>query len=86
MTQQTALDAEAASRAVAGEVRAELARQRRTAVDMAGALGITPHTAGRRLSGESPFTVLEIAKVAAWLGVSVTTLAARAENAGAVAS
>lgn len=54
---------------VAGEVRAELARQKRTAGDLAAALDMTAHTIGRRLNGEVPFDVFELARAAIWLGV-----------------
>ncbi|MGR9839052.1 helix-turn-helix domain-containing protein, partial [Escherichia coli] len=59
---------------LAGEVRAELARQKRTAGEMAQVLGITAHTAGRRLSGAVPFNVTELDAVARWLGVDVASL------------
>lgn len=73
MTTHAAAGRQAADR-VAGEVRAELARQRKSASDLAAALGITPHTAGRRLSGETPFDVVELARVATWLGVAMADL------------
>lgn len=60
--------------AIGSEVRAELARQRKTQADLAAALGVTPATAARRLDGSSPFDVLELAKVANWLNVSVNDL------------
>lgn len=85
MTKQTPMDlAEAASRSVAGELRAELARQRRTAADLALVLGTTPHTAGKRLNGQSPFTIVELAQATAWLGVSLHALVERAEAQAAV--
>lgn len=64
----------AAGARVAGEVRAELARQRKTAADLSAALGVTQHTAGRRISGEVPFDVIELAQVAIWLGVPLAQL------------
>lgn len=60
--------------AVASEVRAALARHKKTAGDLATALGTTPHTAGRRLRGDIPFDVIEIAKIADWLGVPTSDL------------
>ncbi|RKE60431.1 BetR domain-containing protein [Microbacterium sp. AG238] len=65
---------------LAGEVRAEMARQKRTAGEMAGALGITPHTAGRRLNGATPFNVVELGNVAHWLGMTPDVLVQRAEE------
>lgn len=72
-------------RAVADEVRAEMARQRKSATDLAVALGVTPHTAGRKLNGDSTFSVWELARAAAWLGLTVGVLIARAERSEAVA-
>lgn len=73
MTTHAAAGREAGQR-VAGEVRAELARQRKTAADLSAALGVTPHTAGRRISGEVPFDVIELTQVSIWLGIPVERL------------
>lgn len=54
---------------VASEVRAELARQRKTAGDMATVLNMSAHTAGRRLNGDVPFDVVELVALGVWLGV-----------------
>lgn len=59
------------SEAVGNEVRAELARQRKTQAELAAALGITPLTASRRLAGTAPFDTEELHRVAGWLGVPV---------------
>ena len=76
-----------ASQRLAAEVRAELARQKRTATEAAATIGVTPATMGRRLSGETPFNVIEIASICRWLGVEPAVLMKRAEaNAEAVAS
>lgn len=81
MTKQTPADAAGAtSDAVAGEVRAEMARKRRTAADLAVVLGISQHTAGQRLNGRSSFTFVELALTCAWLEISIGTLVARAEK------
>jgi transcriptional regulator with XRE-family HTH domain len=66
--------------ALAAELRSELAVQRRTANELAGVLGITPHTVGRRLSGKSSFNVVEMATAAEWLGISTESLLRRAER------
>lgn len=58
-----------AAEAVASEVRAEMGRQRKTQAELADALGVTPHTVGRRLSGEVPFDVIEVVQIGLWLGV-----------------
>jgi hypothetical protein len=83
MTKQTAPDEVA--QAVADEVRVEMARQRKTASDLADVLGITPHTAGRRLNGAVAFNVIEVYQAADWLGIEVTDLFARAIAKKAVA-
>lgn len=62
---------------VADEVRAEMARQRKTAGDLANVIGVTQHTAGRRLNGTIPFDVYELSQVAMWLGVTAADLIAR---------
>lgn len=59
--------------AVGMEVRAGLARRRRTQNELAEVLGITPGTASRRLSGESPFDVVELIAIGAWLDVDPTS-------------
>lgn len=79
MTKQT--PGEAAAVSVADEVRAELARQRKTATELAAVLGITQHTAGRRLNGGTPFNLIELFAVASWLGLTVTEITRRAEQA-----
>lgn len=55
--------------AIAAEVRAEMGRQRKTKVDLARALDITPATAARRLDTTAPFDTVELYKVALWLDV-----------------
>lgn len=82
------LDAAArlASERVAGEIRAELARQKRTANDMATELGIAPHTAGRRLNGERPFNVIELVAVCRWLGIDMVAVVGAGARESAAAS
>jgi len=77
---------DAAAQHFADEVRAELARQKKTATDMAVALDITQHTAGRRLNGEVPFNVVESIRLERWLGLGAGEMSRRAERALAVAS
>ncbi len=69
-----------ASQRVAGEVRAELARQKRTANELATVLGISAHTAGRRLSGDVPFNVIELAALCQWLNVDLADLIGRVKR------
>lgn len=81
MTKQTPIDeARIVSDALADEVRAEMARRRRTANELASVLDITPHTAGKKLNGSSSFTWVELAKTASWLGMAASSLVQRAEQ------
>lgn len=80
MTNHATAGREVAAR-VAGQIRAEMARQRRTIADLAGCLGVSPHTAGRRLSGRTDFTAVDLVLVADWLNVSVGDLLAKRVNA-----
>ncbi|HWU28932.1 MAG TPA: helix-turn-helix transcriptional regulator [Microbacterium sp.] len=84
MTKQTS-PAAVTSR-IADEVRAEMARQKKTGAELAAVLGITQHTVGRRLNGATPFNMIELILVAAWLGISLGELIRRAETPLAVAS
>ena len=59
---------------VAAEVRAEMGRQRRSGADLARHLNRSHQTISRRLNGESPWDVDDLAAVAAWLGVSLDRL------------
>lgn len=77
----------AGAQRLAAEVRAEMARQKRTASELAGVIGVTAHTAGRRLNGSTPFNVIELGQLAQWLGIGPDVLIRRAEDtAKAVAS
>lgn len=68
-------DAASAMReAVAGAVRAEMARQRIPQSALADALGLSQQAASRRIRGEVPFDVAELAGAAGLLGVPVSTL------------
>lgn len=60
--------------AVASEVRAEMGRQRKQQAELAATLEVTTATAGTRLSGAVPFDVIELAKVAHWLGIDLVRL------------
>lgn len=57
---------------VAAGVRAELARQRRTQLEVAELLDTTQVTVSRKLNGHTPFTVNELYRLAGWLAVPVT--------------
>jgi len=55
-------------------VRAEMGRHRITQTQLAKNLGTSQMAVSRRLSGEVPFDVDELARVAEILGVPVTVL------------
>lgn len=59
------------ARTIGSTVRAELARHGKTQGDLGSCLNLTAQTVGKRLSGESPFDVVELAMVAKWLGIDV---------------
>ena len=69
--------------AVAAEVRAELARQNKTATSLAKTTDIPVDTLRRRLNGLSSFTVEELGSVCAYLGLSLDELLARCEASAA---
>lgn len=63
-----------------------MARQRKTAAELALVLGITQHTVGRRLNGAKPFNAIELMSTASWLGLSLSEIVRRAEADLAAAS
>lgn len=74
------------SAAVAAEIRAEMARQRRTTTDVAAEIGISAAALGRRLRGEYPLAVTELDQIMQVLGVKVEDLWVRAMKRDGVAS
>ena len=68
--------------AVLGEVRAEMARQRRRQIDIAKATGMSEVKLSRKLNGRSHFTLGELDAVCRTLDVSLADLIRRAENRG----
>ena len=64
----------------ASEVRAEMARQRKNARGLADAINVTEATAGKRLSGKVAFNAIEMYLTAAWLGLPLSELVARASH------
>lgn len=63
-----------ASERVAANVRAELARRRVTQTQLASVLGIPQPAVSRRLGGKVPFSIDELADLAAYLGMPVASL------------
>lgn len=55
----------------AGEIRAEMARQKRTGVELAQLLKCSQQSVSRRLSAETSIDLDELAQIADWLGVDI---------------
>ena len=68
---------------VACVVRVEMSSRRRTQTALAELLGVTRSTVAKRLSGEIPFDLVEIERVAAWLDLLPSELLARADERAA---
>jgi len=64
---------------MAGEIRAELGRQNRSATQLAAATGISPATLSRRLQGKKPFYFEELEVIAQFLGLPLSELTARTD-------
>jgi transcriptional regulator with XRE-family HTH domain len=62
--------------ATAAELRAEMARQRKTGVELAALLECSQQSASRRMNGDVDMSLDEIAKIADWLGVPFAQLVA----------
>lgn len=59
---------------VAANIRAEMARQRKTQTEMAPAIGISRMALHRRLTGKAAFKASELAAAAKFLAVPITDL------------
>jgi transcriptional regulator with XRE-family HTH domain len=59
---------------VAGEVRAEMGRQRKTGADLAQVLGVSKQAASRRLKEETEIGLDELEAIAGWLDVPFAQL------------
>ena len=71
------------SEIVSAEIRAELARQRRSYRDLALVLEVAPSTISERMAGRYPWTLDEFEKTSKWLGVSLWELMNPPVRAGA---
>ena len=59
---------------VAAELRAEMARQRKSGVELASVLNLSQQSVSRRLNGDTDISLDEIAVIADWLQVPVQKL------------
>lgn len=66
---------------VAGALRAEMARQRKTGLDLARLLNCSQSSASRRMVGEKSLDLDELGLVAEWLDVPLTTLLGATDKA-----
>ena len=74
------------SRAVAENVRAEVARHRLPQSAIAEALGLSQQAVSRRLTGGVPFELDEVQAIAGLIGVPTALLLAESEPATAVSA
>lgn len=66
--------------AVASEVRAEMARQKITATDLASKIGMVRATLSDRINGHIAFSAGELVSVAGALGITASDLTGEAER------
>lgn len=59
---------------IAANVRAEIARMGLSDAQFAAQFGLTPMSASRRLSGQTPFTTSEVQRASKMFGVSIESL------------
>lgn len=57
---------------VAAEIRAEMARQRKTGVELASLLNRTQQSVSRRMNADVDISLDELAAIAEWLGKPVS--------------
>lgn len=69
------------SQIVAGNLRAEMARQKLSGVDLAALLKCSQQSASRRVTGAQALDLDELARVAEWLGVGIFELVTSRETA-----
>ncbi|RJO71433.1 hypothetical protein D5S18_25005 [Nocardia panacis] len=65
---------------VATEIRAEMARQRKSRVDLARLLGVSEGTATNRVSGTYAFDLNELVTVCQWLGKPLADITKAAQQ------
>jgi plasmid maintenance system antidote protein VapI len=56
-------------RAVAAELRAQMARQQKSIAELADILGLERQAAKKRYDGDKEMTVSEVDRAAGWLGI-----------------
>jgi len=66
---------------IAAEVRAELARQKKTKASLSQATGISPDTLRRRLDGVRPFYMDELDSITRFFGIPLVEFISRTDVA-----
>jgi transcriptional regulator with XRE-family HTH domain len=74
------MDPDSWSAHVAAAIRTEMASQHHALEALAELLGVAHPTAQRLLDGDTPFDLVEVERVAAWLGIAPSELLARADE------
>ena len=59
---------------VAANIRAEMARQRKSQTDLAAALGTTQQAISARFNAKTPFSIEQVTRAADFLGVPASVL------------
>ena len=75
------LDEDAFNQAIAAEVRALLARHRKTQADVARHLGMKPNAASFRWQGKTPWSLAELLLLCDWLDVDAAEVMSTAKAA-----
>lgn len=68
---------------VAGNVRAEMARRKRTATHLQELLHLSRNSVYRRMNGDVPFDLSELDQVARWLSLPLASLTTVEEEVAA---
>jgi hypothetical protein len=68
------------SKRVVAAIRDEMAAQQRTPDALADVLGVSVSMVAACLDGHTPFDLVEIERLSAWLGVTPSELIARADG------
>lgn len=68
------MDTRTRGQEIADNIRAEMARQRRTGKQLAALLGCSTAAASRRTTGETEVTASEALTIAAWLNLPISQL------------
>lgn len=68
----------------AGNLRAEMARHRKTSLDLANVLNVSQSSASRRMTGEKSLDLDEVEVIAEWLNIPVSPIFASGRAASEI--